>query len=218
MSILAIASAYDSPQRSAALPRAGEGRVDAAAEPAGARSDAAARQRRHPLMDAMANASGLRERRSSDKPIERAAAAEDALKSDAGGADEAVARFAHALMNDLRQLGGGDAAQGWSDLGLQVSTLAAKAGAGAAQAPEVPPQPDPLTPTSAAVHLMQVPSSQLLEAYAALRQALPSADAAAGGEGDEGRAGLAGFLERMSQSLGPQAPYTGLGHLLDARA
>jgi hypothetical protein len=37
---------------------------------------------------------------------------------------------------------------------------------------DVPPQPSPLTTTTAAVHLMQVPSSHLLEAFAALRQAI----------------------------------------------
>jgi hypothetical protein len=47
--------------------------------------------------------------------------------------------------------------------------------------PEVPPQPSPLTTTTAAVHLMQVPSSHLVEAFAALRQAIgDQADVPAG--------------------------------------
>ena len=54
------------------------------------------------------------------------------------------------------------------DLPQRVDALAAAA----LSQPEVPPQPSPLTATTAAVHLMQVPSSHLLEAFAALCQAI----------------------------------------------
>jgi hypothetical protein len=70
--------------------------------------------------------------------------------------------------------------------------------------PEVPPQPSPLTTTSAALHLMQVPSSRLLEAYAALRQALGEASDAATPETT--RADLAAFLDRLADELAPDAP------------
>ena len=65
----------------------------------------------------------------------------------------------------------------WSNQPQRTDALATAA----LSQPEVPPQPSPLTTTTAAVHLMQVPSSHLLEAFAALRQAIgDQADAPAG--------------------------------------
>ena len=72
--------------------------------------------------------------------------------------------------------------------------------------PEIPPQPKPLTANSAALHLMEVPSSHLLEAYAALRQALGEqarAPAAATPHAD-----LAALLTRLAQELASAAPTT----------
>ena len=192
--------------------------------------------RRNQLIDAMSQALGIEGEQT--KP-----------------AEQAVFRFAQALMHDLRSIDGGGAAdQGnghgrgnawgrrdWSDLPQRVDALATavRAAGGQAEAaapasvplppaiptgvlpapiaadaslpvasdvpqPELPPQPNPITTTSAAVHLMQVPSSRLLEAYAALRQALgeqsgaPAADAAS----DD----LEAFLERLSNQLAPDAP------------
>jgi hypothetical protein len=71
---------------------------------------------------------------------------------------------------------------------------------------EVPPQPNPLTTTSAALHLMRVPTSHLLEAYAALHKALGE-QANAPAEASP-RADLAVFLQRLSHELAADAPAT----------
>jgi hypothetical protein len=70
-----------------------------------------------------------------------------------------------------------------------------------AQANGVKDLPQPVTPISAAVHLMQVPSSQLLAAFSALRAAVPQAELwkTEGGELDE----LGDFLQRLSATLEP---------------
>ncbi len=181
--------------------------------------------RRHELVDAMKQVLGIEgEQDQSD--------------------DQAVFRFAHALMHDLRKIDGGDEHEGhgrghawgrhsWSDLPERIQALAAAAAAPAPTAPaappappvqaqppvdraptaaaesqlvqpEMPPQPHPITTTSAAVHLMQVPSSRLLEAFAALRRAL--GDSAEAVTPESTRADLAGFLERLSTQLRADAP------------
>ena len=70
-----------------------------------------------------------------------------------------------------------------------------------AQANGVKDLPQPVTPISAAVHLMQVPSSQLLAAFSALRATVPQAELwkTEGGELDE----LGDFLQRLSATLEP---------------
>lgn len=167
------------------------------------------------------------------------------------GQAQAVFRFAHALMQDLRNIDNGGAAglgrghghgnawgrRAWSDLPQRLDALATATAAPAAARPEVaaqpltppvgvvtqtttdglppivaatvpqlelPPQPNPVTTTSAALHLMQVPSSRLLEAFAALRRALldqsdPVAPQAS-------RADLATTLNRLSRELTAGAP------------
>lgn len=236
VSITALSSAYAGPQRGAVPPPASAGRTQASASASASSTDAAPRSsisRRHPLMDAMLSATSQRERASSEQAVESSAAVQDALKSDSGAADAAVAHFAHALMEDLRQLAGNGEAKGWNDLSSSVGALAAKAAAGvgaeadaqAAAEAAIPPQPNPLTPMSAAVHLMQVPSSHLLKAYAAMRLAMPQAEPAADSPSaqpvDE-RAHLAEFLSRMSKSLEPQASATpglnGLGTMVNTSA
>lgn len=173
--------------------------------------------RRHELVDTMSQALGVEGEQSKS-------------------AEQAVFRFAQALMHDLRSVdAGGQADPGngnghawgrrdWSDLPQRVDALATavRAAAGEPVAPalpgatppqdtpidaplaDLPPLPNPLTATSAAVHLMQVPSSRLLEAYTALRQALseqsPAPAANAGGDD------LAAFLARLSSQLSPDAP------------
>lgn len=179
--------------------------------------------RRHELVDAMKQVLGI------DAEQDR---------SD----DQAVFRFAHALMHDLRKLDGGDEHEGhgrghawgrrsWSDLPERLQALATAAAtpapAAAPAAPpvrarppvdpaptapadsqmlqsEVPPQPHPITATSAAVHLMQVPSSRLLEAFAALSRAL--GDSAEASTPETTRADLAVFLERLSTQLSAASP------------
>lgn len=184
--------------------------------------------RRHELVDAMNQVLGL-----------------DGEASKAQ--DQAVFRFAHALMQDLRSIDGA-AAPGpgrghawgrreWSDLPQRINALATAAGAPAATPPapapaeqpavavvataapatapvapalaaepagaELPPQPNPITTTSAAVHLMQVPTSRLLEAFAALRSAL--GDQAEPSTPSSPRADLAALLDRLADELGTGA-------------
>ena len=118
----------------------------------------------------------------------------------------ALLRFAHALMHDLRVIdGGGEQGQPWrrerSDLPQRIDALATAAAAPARvpEAPDVPPQPMPLTATTAALHLMQVPSSHLLAAFSALRKVLgeQSSDAI----DDAPLAELASLLSRLSKEL-----------------
>lgn len=229
VSIASLASAPVGTPGGAAQPLQGTDRASVETDRRNERGEAAQRGRRAPLMDAMMQATGLQARAGADTPVEGAARVADALQSDTPGGGEAIARFAHALMDDLRTLGEGAAHPAWGDLGNQLGALAVQAASGSgghgadAAVAEVPPQPNPITPTSAAVHLMQVPSSRLLEAYAALRQALPDQAVPVGsaaGEAGGDRAQLAAFLDRLSQSLQPQADAAsaGVGNLLDLRA
>ena len=118
---------------------------------------------------------------------------------------QAVFRFAHSLMHDLRSIDGGAERDGhgrghawgrqvWSDLPQRIDALATAAAAPASASPEVPAET--VTP-------LQVPSSRLLEAYAALRQALGEQSATPTAQTD--RAELAAFLERLSDELAPGA-------------
>ena len=191
MSIAAISSSFVSAVRgSAAAPP-----IEAAAAPRAATSSHREGGRRHDLVDAMQQVLG----------VEREPSKVEA---------QAVFRFAHALMQDLRSIDGGAAREGpgrghawgrrsWSDLAQRIDTLATAA---AAQ-PELPPQPNPVTTTSAAVHLMQVPTSRLLEAFAALRMALGKASSADDAPpATDQRSELAAFLQRLADSLGNDAP------------
>ncbi len=192
---------------------------------------------RHELVDAMNQVLGVEGEPSKDEA-------------------QAVFRFAHALMHDLRSIDAGSATalgnghgrghawgrRDWSDLPQRIDALATAAGAPASPvsptptapatpdavapaaqvaapplseplplpvidnsaAAEVPPPASPVTTTSAAVHLMQVPSSRLIEAYAALRQALGE-QSTTPASGDL-RSQLAAFLDRLSNQLAPDAP------------
>lgn len=215
MSIAAISSSFVAAVRD----RAVVAPVESTVAPSPAEQAHREGGRRHELVDAMSQVLGI--------------------EGEQDHADEqAVFRFAHALMHDLRSLDSGgqtDGAAGhgqghawgrreWNDLPQRIDALATAAAANAAPpsaeptepAPatpevavelppaDVPPQPNPLTSTSAALHLMQVPSSRLLEAYAALREALGD-EATVATSGDD-RASLAAFLERLSDGLAPDAP------------
>ncbi len=239
MSIAAIASSFVSAVRERA-PLAPVEAVTAARGAAHAHRDGG---RRHELVDAMQEVLGV-----------------------AGGQDrsdeQAMFRFAHALMQDLRSMAAGGEQDGqrrphehgdgddrhhgrghgwgrrqWSDLPQRIDALATAAAATGTRAaaaptepveptpptiptaaltlaiapdiaevptPEVPPPPNPVTATSAALHLMQVPSSRLFEAYAALRQALGDQTDAPAPETTG--ADLAAFLKRLSEALMPEAP------------
>jgi hypothetical protein len=78
----------------------------------------------------------------------------------------------------------------------------------AAPAPELPKMPDPVTPTTAAVYIMKVPSSQLMQAFAAVQFALGQEDRASGdADMHGGQAGLAGQLAQLAPDAkaGPSA-------------
>ena len=227
MSIAAISSGFVSAVRASANgafgpPVSGAPAISPQAESSG---------RRHELVDAMNQVLGREGEQSKAQ-------------------DQAVFRFAHALMQDLRSLDGGagaDAGAGpgrghawgrreWSDLPQRIDTLATAAGAGApatnlaapptqptapaassaaattpARVPvapaleaelaaaELPLQPNPVTTTSAAVHLMQVPTSRLLEAFAALHLVLT--DQAEPATPSANRADLASLLNRLGEAL-----------------
>lgn len=220
MSIAAITSSFVAAVRD--RPAAGS---PAPAEPVAEVTHAAKGGRRHELVDAMQQALGS-----------------GSVEGKSG--EQAVFRFAHALMHDLRKIeggadggppGGGRAwgRRSYNDLPQRLEALATAAatpitpaspavpatpiaptgGLTAPPAADLPVQPDPLTATSAALHLMQVPSSRLLEAYAALRQVLgdgepaPASDASAPTPvvpttpPDTARAALAEFLTRLSTTL-----------------
>ncbi len=138
---------------------------------------------------------------------------------------QAVMAFAHALMHDLRSVDAGAAGPGngrawggrnWSDLPQRIDALATAVQSSlgeaaaptnaAAQAtmapmpPEVAKPTSPVTTTSIAVHLMQVPSSRLVEAYAALLKAIGQEDAA---NAVTPHADLASFLDHLAQRLAP---------------
>ncbi len=161
---------------------------------------------------------------------------------------QAVFRFAHALMQELRSVdAGGEEGPGrghawgrreWSDLPQRIDALATAVGAQVGQAQPVaspadaaaavaaavelgaavePPMPNPLTRTSAAVYMMQVPSSRLIAAYEALQQAMGSQPVATTGAG--AREGLAALLERLSSQLAPDtASVVPAGSVLDVTA
>ena len=268
MSIAVITSGFVTAVRERAAP--------VASTPAGAVADMQGVHkggRRHELVDAMQQVLGVD-------------------NVDNGSDPQAVFRFAHALMHDLRKIEGASdgptpgvgrawGRRSYTDLPQRLEALAAAASAPApatppvaglpvepvpptlpkapfstldaastaaapvaptaatsitapATAADLPVQPDPLTATSAALHLMQVPTSRLLEAYTALRQALgdngsaPSAPATtatptpaptSATTPDTGRAALAAFLTRLSSMLTADAPATlPTGSLLNVRA
>lgn len=185
--------------------------------------------RRHELVGAMNQALGQ-----TDAPSKETA--------------QAVFRFAHALMQELRSVdAGGDEGPGrghawgrreWSDLPQRIDALATAVGAqvghtqpiaspadtaaavaSVADATEIaePPMPNPLTRTSAAVYMMQVPSSRLIAAYEALQRAMGSQPVATTGAG--AREGLAALLERLSSQLAPDtASAVPAGSVLDVTA
>ena len=217
MSIAAITSSFVTAVRERAVPAS-----QTPAEPGAEMRGAVKGGRRHELVDAMQQVLGS-----------------DSLDGKSG--QQAVFRFAHALMNDLRKIDAGTdrptpgvghawGRRSYSDLSERLETLAtasAKTATPATPLPIEPPtlpvvdmplQPDPLTATSAALHLMQVPTSRLLEAYAALRQALgdsepapstavsPPATGTSTSPTDANRTALADFLTRLSATLSTDAP------------
>ena len=210
MSIAAISSSFVSAVR---------GSVDVAPVDAVLRARAVQRHhpqegRRHELIGAMNQALGK-----VDEPGKESA--------------QAVFRFAHALMQELRSVDAGGA-QGperghawgrreWSDLPQRIDALATAVGARSdpppvaapveapaaavhAQAIIEPPMPNPLTKTSAAVYMMKVPSSRLIAAYEALQQAMGSQPVAQTAAGPH--EGLAALLERLSSQLAPDTAST----------
>jgi len=175
--------------------------------------------RRHELVDAM------------NQVLGQETGAQDNTRS------QAVVRFAHALVQDLRtmdgdvlgELGGVEEAhrragraigrRDWGDLSQRLSALATAAGRPPSDAtstpalPEMPAQPNPVTTTSAAVHIMKVPSARLLEAFVAMQRALGELDAAA-----QPRPALAAFAGRLAAAVSPDAAaQSAAGALLDLK-
>jgi hypothetical protein len=131
---------------------------------------------------------------------------------------QAVFRFANVLMHDLRELDGSATRRGrdrreWNDLPQRLVALASAASREPATAgpaapavaeipepPAVPELPQPATPISLAVHMAQVPSSHLLEAFVAMQRAL-------GREDDDlsARSGLAALATQLASALQPDA-------------
>jgi hypothetical protein len=206
--IAAISSSY----ASAVLRSAAASSTDAA-EPVHAVARVATETpRRHELFDAM------------NRVLQ---AASDGQVADDEGS-QSVLRFAHALMHDLRTLAGeegaapadGARAQAWGDLPQRLSTLATAAsrpaGPAAAAEVEIPDEPNPVTTATAAVHIMKVPSSRLLEAFVAMSRALGQQGELQAGREREALAELARKLAgsvKASPNVGRSA-----GTVLDVKA
>jgi hypothetical protein len=146
-------------------------------------------------------------------------AAEGGMGTD--GASQPVLRFAHALMSDLRALPGGQTSRtpAWGDLSQRLSALATAAAQPVdtpPAAPEIPDQPNPLTSTTAAVHIMKVPTSRLLEAFVAMHRALgQQSDLQAGDE----RKALADLAKQLAGAVAPVgATSVKAGAVLDVKA
>lgn len=203
MSIAAISSQFASSVRRMAAPAATEAAEPVRAAPRVAREHG----RRHELVAAMNQAMGLDGKQ--DKATE-----------------QAVFRFAHALMHDLRTLAGeesdGPRAWGrrnWGDLSQRLGALATAAAqpAVAAPSPEALAQPNPLTPTTAAVHIMKVPSSHLLEAFVSLQRALGQQSEA--NAPSDARTALADLARRLASAVAPATAATApAGAVVDTSA
>jgi hypothetical protein len=144
---------------------------------------------------------------------------------------QSVFRFAHALMQDLRAMDGSAAPAGdgtapvatparheWNDLPQRLNALAAAASRPAAPAaaaddagsridpsapaPALPEAPKPMTPATAAVYIMKVPSSQLLQAFVAVQRALGQQDQASDADA---RSSLAALARQLAGALSPDA-------------
>lgn len=169
--------------------------------------------RRHELIDAM------------NQVLQ---AASDGVVADDEGS-QSVLRFAHALMHDLRTLAGeecGGAADGarpqqaWGDLPQRLSALASAASRPAAETvvavAEMPDEPNPVTTATAAVHIMKVPSSRLLEAFVAMHRALGQQPELHGGQE---RAALADLARKLAGTVAPStAAARPAGSVLDVKA
>ncbi len=203
MSIAAISQSFISAVRAAPSTEP----VQAVAKPE--RATGRQEGRRHDLVDALGTALGLE-----TEPTKTQS--------------QALFRFAQRLMQDLRSLdGGGEGEQGgralgrrdWGDLPQRLVALATAAGkpaesnvAAPAAAPAAPPTaaarveepipdtPNPVTTATMAVHIMRVPSSHLIEAYAAMQRALGLSEPATPADTRSGLAALAGKLAAALQT------------------
>jgi hypothetical protein len=141
-------------------------------------------------------------------------------------AEQAVFRFAHALMHDLRAVVGDRSDSGsspdvgagaWSDLPQRLSALATAASQPPAAAAELPDTPSPLTPATAALHIMKVPSSRLLEAFVSLQRAI--GQQAEDVTPAQTRAALAEMAQRLAAVASPSSgSVIEAGAVVDLRA
>jgi hypothetical protein len=203
MSIAAISSYFATAVRRSAAPAAVEAADPVSAPARVGREQGREQGRRHELVAAMNQVLGLPP--SDGEPDKKA--------------EQAVFRFAHALMHDLRTMVGEDSdgprawgRRDWADLSQRLQALATAAMPAAAaavaaetQAPtaEVPDQPNPVTTATAAVHIMKVPSSHLLEAFAAMQRALGELDQ--GADPTDERSVLAALANRLAAAVAPTA-------------
>lgn len=212
MSIAAISQSFVSAVRAGTAPAGIE-----AAEPVPAAARVAPREpqgRRQALVDAVYQAMDV-EAGEEDRPQ-----------------TQAVYRFAHALMHDLRAIGGDGTAEGtgralgrgdWGDIGQRLSALATAAASkpeATPAVPEMPQEPRPVTTATAAVHLMQVPSARLLEAFVAMHRALERQDEERNPiDLPDPRGALAEVLRTLAHAASTETPIaTQAGALLDIRA
>lgn len=170
--------------------------------------------RRHELVAAMNQALGV----------------EPAVGADDRRTEQSVWRFAHALMHDLRTAAGQDGDEppawgrrDWGDLSQRLQALASAADTPKAGVPipEVPDEPHPLTTTTAAVHIMKVPSSRLLEAFVSMQRALDQEGDALQADSDAARAALAELVRRLASGMAPAASASATlpaGSVLDVSA
>lgn len=199
MSIAAISRQFSSAVRESAAPTPS---VESAAP---TRAPAREQGRRHELVAAMNQAMGVQGEQDQ-------------------AAEQAVFRFAHTLMHDLRTMVGDEAdrprawgRRDWGDLSQRLTALAAAASPAAPAAPatpaveaaadaattpvvEVPDAPNPVTTATAAVHIMKVPSSHLLEAFVSLQRALGQQS-----DASTPRGALAELAKRLAAALTPTA-------------
>jgi hypothetical protein len=141
-------------------------------------------------------------------------------------AEQAVFRFAHALMHDLRAVAGDRSDPGsapdvghsaWSDLPQRLSALATAASQPSIAASELPDTPNPLTPATAALHIMKVPTSRLLEAFVSLQRAVGQQVEAV--TPAQTRSALAEMVQRLAAVASPSSGGAiEAGAVLDLRA
>lgn len=214
MSIESTGATPINPRSAAAAPPQRDPRAGGTGRP-GDTGDAGATGRHARLAEAFGRSLGV--------PARASDAGAGQANGGSSDVDEALAHFTHAVVQDLRQMaaaGGAGPARSFEAFDLPANLaglagLADQAAAPVAVEPPMPELPNPVTPASATVHLMRVPSSHLLEAFRELSAALPGVvDPAARGEREQ----IASTLRRLAGAVAPQAGLPQSGLVLDVLA